>query len=454
VFTRRTRSSIGLSLLALTVASIGACTTGDNPDGDATSAALSNVPAVAFQVEAASACPASFESGPRAGSNSGFSAGGQTRSFQLLLPPASFSGPRPILFGFHGTSENGARFVARAKLADFTARGFIVVAPDAAQNGEIWPVWDAMRLRSDEGAPNADLQLFDKLLSCTAAHYAVDQNRIFATGHSAGGIFTNRLLRSRSSVLAGGIVASGILDLTGTDDKLDSLFALVTWGGDNDAYSGSTSSGVNVPSFSFVEQASLASKFYESHAAQAHCRGNNLGHAWLPLNGWFVDVLLAHPKGAPSARLPPLPSGAPASCSDGVFELPPLPEITCPSTSRPGCMETCQLIADCAVDNRTIGPALAHELQTIGFNGSSCGGCVQRCQLGGGGDADGRVLSCIAGKQAHASCGPGLEGAEPLLDAVNQCCDGASGSLLCGQVCAAIGNNSVAKAFFPVCEQF
>jgi hypothetical protein len=110
------------------------------------------------------------------------------------------------------------------------------------------------------------------------------------------------------------------------------------------------------------------------------------------------------------------------------------------------------LIADCAVENRTVGPSLANELRAIGFTGGSCGGCVGRCQLGATSAGDARVLACFAARQAHASCGPGLEGAEPLLDAVNACCENGSDSTLCTQVCAAITQDSVASAFFPTCR--
>ena len=414
-----------------------------------------------IDVDPATACPAAFEaaeSGPKAGTNAGFEAGGQSRKFELLVPPSSFTGPRPILFAFHGTTENGPKFVARARLADFAAGGFFVVAPDANGNGSFWPVWDAMRTPGTESAPNADVELFDRLLTCVAAHHPIDKNRVFATGHSAGGIFTNRLLRSRSNVLAGGIVGSGVFDFTSSGMKapLEGMTVVVTWGGDNDRYTGTTPNGVTVPAFSFVEQASLASKFYAAEASVAHarCRGDNLGHAWLPLNDWFSELLLARPKGSPAAfTLPPLPVGAKASCSTDPYELAPLPDMTCGATARAGCREACQLFADCAVENRTVGPSLAAELAKIGFTQSSCTGCVQRCQTGATTQADAEALGCFGAKQAAATCGPGIEGSTPLFQAVNECCKGRSGSNLCVDLCTTLVGNSAAKAFFPTCQQ-
>ncbi|MBX3229007.1 MAG: prolyl oligopeptidase family serine peptidase [Labilithrix sp.] len=404
-----------------------------------------------------SACP-TF----RAGAHEGFVVSGQARSFQVLLPPASFAGPRPILFAYHGTSESGARFVSRARLAEFAARGFVVIAPDAKGNGSFWPVWDAMHLPSASAPRNLDVDLFDRLLSCATSKLSIDRTRVFATGHSAGGIFTNHLLRARSSVLAGGIPASGVFDLTGPagpPPSLDGMLVIVTWGGDNDRYSGSTPSGVHVPEFSFVEQASLASKYYSAQSGVDHvrCRGNDVGHAWIPANDWFIDLMLAHPKGTPagSLQLPPLPPGARASCSTQPYELAPLPQMTCPSTPRSGCTETCQLVADCAVENRTVGPSLASALRNMGFTTSSCGGCVQRCQAGATSAADQRVLACISDWAQGETCeAGGIEGAFPFFLIVNQCCSNAAGSAMCRQVCSALDSNPAAKAFFPVCQSF
>ncbi|MBK6693699.1 MAG: prolyl oligopeptidase family serine peptidase [Myxococcales bacterium] len=419
-------------------------------------------PPVVLPADPATDCPAPYNAkgaGPKAGANAQYSIAGQSRSFTLLLPPATFTGPRPLLFSFHGTTENADKFITRAKLQDFVNKGFIVVAPNAAGNGTYWPVWDGMRGVGHEADPNKDLELVDSLLKCSAAHYEVDKNRVYGVGHSAGGIFMNRLLRSRSKDFAGGIVGSGVFSLTKTDSSanLDGMFVLVTWGGDNDTYKGTTPSGVNVPSFSFVEQASLASTFYEAekNVGQAYCRGNDIGHAWLPLNTWFIEQLLAHPKGSatPGAVvLPPLPGGSPAVCKTGAYPLPPLPDVTCGSSTRAGCQQACQLMADCAAENRTVGTALGAQLASLGFSGTSCTGCVDKCEAKATTATDAQALSCFQTRQASASCGPGIDGAQPLIDAINDCCAGKTGSKFCVGLCQTINQNSAAKSFFPTCQ--
>jgi poly(3-hydroxybutyrate) depolymerase len=405
------------------------------------------------------ACPAPYDARPPVrGENRGYNVAGQSRSFVLVPPEPGFTGPRPVLFAFHGTSETGARFVARAKLLEFAARGFIVVAPDAVGNGSYWPVWDAMRSAAEESRPNADLALVDSLLACTMAHFSVDRKRIYAAGHSAGGIFTNRVLRSRSNVFAGGIPASGLFDLTGSrPTPLEPTLAIVTWGGDNDTYRGTTPGGVTTPFFSFVEQASLASEYYASQPNVAHvrCRGNDLGHAWLPLNGWFADVLLSRPKGVTGPlKLPPVPASAPVRCTTQPYELAPLADVVCSSTPRAGCKEACQLFADCALENRTVGPTLSNELRPIGFTSTSCGTCPAKCQTDATTEQDRTALACFERRQAVAQCKPGIEGAAPLYDTVNECCRGVPDSAFCKNLCRSLLTNEAASAFFPTCRTF
>lgn len=407
-----------------------------------------DAPGPKIDANPATACPSGFV--PKAGTNKGFSVAGQQRSFELRLPPASFTGPRPILFAFHGTSENGLKIITRAKLSEFVDRGFVVVAPDAVGNGSIWPVWDAMR--TNESIPDKDVELFDAMLSCVAANHAIDKARVFATGHSAGGIMTNRLLRSRSNVLAGGIVASGVFDLTGPANAppLEPMVAIVTWGGDNDTYSGTTPNGQSVPAFSFVEQASLASIHYASQPKVAHvrCRGANVGHAWLPLNAWFAETLLARPKGTTG---PLAMTNAPSICSTAPYTLPPLAQIACPANATAGCQAACQLMADCGAENRTVGFTLKSELQAIGITATSCTTCVSGCAARASNASDAQALSCIAQKQAAATCGPGINGAWPLFEAIETCCANRTDSQVCVGVCTALNANPAVGAFIPTC---
>ncbi len=411
-----------------------------------------------------SACPRDYmEQVPQAGQNDNFYVAQQDRDFWLMLPEPLGEAPRPVLVALNGTGEDGRFFAERAKLEAFVDAGFIVVAPSSAGNGTVWPVWDALRRPDEESLPNADLALFDTLVPCLAAHLPVDAKRIYAGGHSAGGHMTNALLHRRSDVLAGGIVASGVFEMTAPDnaDALDDTFALVTWGGEADRWSGQADGAdLVVPAFNFVEQAALASAFYDAQPRVQHARCDDaVGHAWLDtLNPWMAQALLAHPKGGDDdVPLAAMPDDTTARCDRAVFEYDAGLSVTCVGDAEPACQTTCQMFGDCAVGNATVGPVLAEQLTALGFGGddrTECTGCVQWCEARSEQPADRDALDCIEAAQASPRCGPGVEGAQPLIDAVNECCDGRADSRLCTDLCGIIATNDVAIGFFPTCEAF
>ncbi len=422
------------------------------------------VPPEALSADKAADCPASFQTALAAGQSGGYDAAGQTRSFYLALPTASFDGPRPLMVVFNGTGETGKEIFDRANMSDFVDAGFVVLAPDSAGNGTLWPVWDGLRLPEEEALENKDLEYFDSIVKCVAAHQLVDKNRIYVSGHSAGGIFTNRVLRARSDLLAGGIPASGVFDYTAPDPAptLDGISVLVTWGGDNDEWGGNSGGGVAVPKFNFVEQAALASQHYESAPGldQAYCRGSNVGHAWLsPANSWMIEYLLGHPKGlaATSPWQFVAPTDPTFTCSADAATFANGNSVTCGPSSTTGCQAYCQMLGDCAVENATIEPVLGPQLDILGFSGTGhleCGGCVTKCEADATDATDATTLGCFQTQSTTIQCGGGIAGASPFIDAVNQCCEGQTTSGVCQTLCGAISQNSAAAALFPTCAAF
>ena len=235
---------------------------------------------------------------------------------------------------------------------------------------------------------------------------------------------------------------------------MDSTFVLVTWGGDNDAYKGTTPSGVNVPEFSFVEQASLASKYYEAQPAvsQAYCRGQNLGHAWLPINAWFIDTLLAHPKGSAAS-----PTGSRsfrrARHVQRVRVRGRSPARHHVRHEHDGRMSG-ELPADGRLHRREShrrhgDEAPARRLRLLrdvrvaaASRSASRAAPVRRMPR----------FSCFQQAQSTAQCGGGIEGSFPLMGAVDKCCKGRTDSTFCVGLCTSINTNDAASAFFPVCQ--
>jgi predicted esterase len=422
-----------------------------------------DVPAVPLGGDPAVLCPPAFQAAaPSTGDNGDFEVAGQSRTFTLLAPPASFPGPRPMLIAFNGTGETGSSFLDRADLATMTEQGFYVLAPWSAGNGALWPVWDAVHTQASPDVDNKDLAYFDAVVACTGAHFPIDKNRLYVTGHSAGGTMSNYILQRRSELLAGGIVASGGFSFTAPMPKatLDDAFVLVTWGGDNDEYTGQAGE-VFVDGINFIEQASLASIFYDTEpkVAQANCRGNDVGHAWLELNDWFAVTLLEHPKGLAgkaSLVLPPLPASAAAACITDPFVFSSGIEIVCGASTTDGCSETCQLFGDCLLENATLGPLVVDQLIALGYAGTAeapeCGGCIDNCESGTSGAANAAVLGCMKEAQATALCGPGGEGGLPALDALDTCCAGESGASWCIDTCSTFLENSALAQLLPNCS--
>lgn len=420
----------------------------------------SDVPAVRLEADPATACTGKFTAeAPVDGWNRGFPSAGQSRNFYLKAP-GDTSAPRPLLVAFNGTSEDGEAIFRRAKLQEFVDAGFIVVAPSSNKNGTKWPIWDALRDANEDTQPNPDLEYFDQLVQCTAAHFPVDKNRIYITGHSAGGIMTNYVVQRRSELVAGAIVGSGVFSLTSPADAkpLDPVAVMVTWGGSNDIYRGAAGS-VSVAAFNFVEQASLASVFYseQPNVGQAHCKGNSIGHAWLPINAFFIQFLLDHPKGLSGKTGMTLPEVATprSSCSTEPYVFQNDVVVTCAASNTEGCQASCQLFGDCAVANATVSSAIGAQLSELGFSGAKnadCGGCLRRCESKAKTAADAQVLSCIQRAQGTAQCGPGLDGVMPLVEAINQCCTDRRDSPYCVDVCTVISKSSAAAGFFKGCK--
>ena len=236
-----------------------------------------------------------------AGSNTGFPSGEGDRSFELVLPTAYDAGtPWPLVVAFHGIggTASGLLDVGLREMAD--QAGAILVAPQAAELGGS-VIWDAV---SDETS-NTDLLLFDDLLTCLAAAYTVDPNRIYVTGMSNGGLMTGKVLSLRGDVVAAAAPFSG--GVLGTwPDEPSPPPTLVTWGGEEDiAYE---------QDFNAYAEAMLDE--LDSRAVPAAACDHGLGHSleadfW----PWAFTFLLDHPRGLEADPYAAgLPEGFPEYC--------------------------------------------------------------------------------------------------------------------------------------------
>jgi poly(3-hydroxybutyrate) depolymerase len=120
---------------------------------------------------------------------------GTARAYVLSVPTSYSSATRyPLIFGWHGLGGNGMQSRQYFRVESSAANQAIFVYPTALPNTSGQNAWDL-------GASGVDVQLFDALVADVTGKYCVDNNRIFSTGHSYGGFFTNRLGCTRGNVL-------------------------------------------------------------------------------------------------------------------------------------------------------------------------------------------------------------------------------------------------------------
>ncbi len=120
---------------------------------------------------------------------------GTLRSF-LLYTPASLAPDRalPLVFVHHGFTMSGAvmrDLTALEKLAD--QEGFLIAFPD----GTAVTPWNVganiCGLGAAVNSPANDFGFFEKMIEDIARDHCVDRARVFVTGFSMGGYFTNHV---------------------------------------------------------------------------------------------------------------------------------------------------------------------------------------------------------------------------------------------------------------------
>jgi hypothetical protein len=151
-----------------------------------------------------------------------------------------------------------------------------------------------------------DFDLTDGLLACAVKDQNVDPRRVFATGCSAGGLFTVAMLQARSAYMAAGAPNSGGSSFGGAFQNAH-VPALMTVHG---------KMGVDVVGIDFAQASATADKAFKAKGGFVidcdtggqHCGGGGLaGDVW--------KFFKAHPFGVnPSPWKDALPAGFSTKC--------------------------------------------------------------------------------------------------------------------------------------------
>ena len=172
-------------------------------------------------------------------SQQSFDYDGETRGYQLFVPPAYDGGNRlPLLLVLHGRGGSGERM---RQLTGFDLRAakhhFFVVYPDSPQR-----YWNYLHRIPGalEGAD--DIAFLQRLIDEIRGNYAIDRQRLYVAGISNGGFMAQRLACERNSEFAAfaSVAATGYGAMPatcGAHGPVDALYlhgthdSLVPWQG-------------------------------------------------------------------------------------------------------------------------------------------------------------------------------------------------------------------------------
>lgn len=211
------------------------------------------------------------------GWNSGFVTGEHEREFRLELPEDPEGAP--VIFLWHWLGGSADQIIDWAGFDGFPdSEGVILIAPETRGLQFEWDTFD--------GADTPDLLMFDDLLSCLSQQYSVDMSRIYASGMSAGGLWTVTLTNHRAQWLAATAPLSG--GATSVDwAPEEAIPMLLTWGGPTDLYG---TFSFDDAQYDLIDQTDAAGQF------TVKCEHDE-GHTLPPGGVEYVwDFFEAHPK--------------------------------------------------------------------------------------------------------------------------------------------------------------
>ena len=138
------------------------------------------------------------------------------RTFLLHLPKAyNNSHTYPLVIGLHGGGGKALQFAYTSELSEKAdSAGFIIVYPEGKKNpGALGArTWNAGYCCASNAINGTDdVGFIDQLITTLISTFPIDTARIYATGHSNGGMMCYRLAAELSDKIAAIAVSSGTL---------------------------------------------------------------------------------------------------------------------------------------------------------------------------------------------------------------------------------------------------
>jgi polyhydroxybutyrate depolymerase len=144
----------------------------------------------------------------------------RVRTYRLFVPPDLPAREVPLLVALHGGTGWGAALAVQSGFDSIAAReGFVVVYPDGwgiGADGDQLRTWnggDCCGPARNQGVD--DVGFLDLLVDDLVTRFPIDERRIYATGHSNGGILAYRLACERPERFAAIGVFAATLGIDG-----------------------------------------------------------------------------------------------------------------------------------------------------------------------------------------------------------------------------------------------
>jgi len=150
-------------------------------------------------------------------------ADGRVRTYHLHVPGGLSEHALPLVIALHGGTGSGDQFRRNSGLDELAdERGFLVVYPDGVGVGptEALRTWNGGYCCGRAARDGVDdVGFVRELIDAIAAEFPIDPQRVFAVGHSNGGILAYRLACELSDRVAAVALQAGSLGVEGCDPE-------------------------------------------------------------------------------------------------------------------------------------------------------------------------------------------------------------------------------------------
>lgn len=163
-------------------------------------------------VSSAESEPTTTSEGESLGGQMTIDIDGRTRSYLLFIPPGhNVDEPAPLVVNSHGVPSNPTAQVRLSRFDDLAAEeGIVVVYPAAVD--EVWDFEDGEEM---DRADVNDIDFIEALIEEVSEMVAIDTNRIYAIGFSAGGGISNLFACHMPDRIAAIVQVAGFFHLDG-----------------------------------------------------------------------------------------------------------------------------------------------------------------------------------------------------------------------------------------------